>query len=270
MKHLINYPKYKRNELTTDDIADIKDVFQDLIDEYDIVYDPHENIRTDSGTISYNIEYYYDDGDPNIGIIVKAEIQIYYIFYKADIKCYLERPNLKKDIDNLVIRLKSMGFTVYTKNHVSGEDIEIYKMEPTYQMLVVQQEPLQTFEKFNERDMNLTKDDYDDIKDIFQDIVDDYDLVEDKEADIDEIHSGIKTYNYNYLDEESFEIELWYEASKAHKLNKELLKFIQRLRNMGYYVYKSEIVHDYVTILISTNFWTLQVGSKSSGTSPCI
>lgn len=236
MEHLNKYPKYKRVELTEEDIADIKDVFQDLIDEHDIEYDPDEKITPEefSSTKTYNISKTYTDS----GALLKIEIEIY--FNTKIISTTYSK--LENDIKNFVTRLKNMGFMVYTKDHGYGKDIEIMKANSLY-----------TFEKFNEKDMILTQENLDDIKDIFQDIIDDFDLHDDINADIEnEEFSGIKTYNYNYLDESSIEIELWYDISKGNKLSKEILKFVKRLRSMGFYVRKLNTVHDYVTIQIST------------------
>lgn len=241
MKHISRYNEYKKKvEITQDDVDDIKDVFQDIIDEYDFIYDPNEDIGP-FGDKSYNIDYFYTNDEH----LFKVQIEMYFNIgaisqpINKNFKMYSK---LKKDINDFVLRLKGMGFVACVTDHGYGKDISIFRPDP---------ETLKTFEKFNDKKMNLTDDDYNKIKNVFQNIIDRYDLVEDKNADVDtEEESGIKTFNYN-INEEVFEIELWYDTSNGQKLNKEIIMFIKRLRKMGYYVNKLETVNDYITISIN-------------------
>lgn len=121
MKHIKTYNEdYSgpRSEIfTVDEIYDIKDIFQDLIDEYNLVSIPPINVNMDTTDMSYRISA-WDGRDSFIGRINESDYDLSYI-KKLRIDIYIVTLNkvtafspFRTDVDNFESRLKSMNFVV--------------------------------------------------------------------------------------------------------------------------------------------------------------
>lgn len=147
MKHLKSFNENSSiNIITQDDENHIMDIFQDIIDEYDL--EKSKFILSTSGLFSV-----YNSGDKlRIGINVTE----------------LLNDKFKSDIENFKKRLYSEG-VYYLKIEYKSRYlfyIEIYKFEQ-YQTTL-----------FNENQslLNFSQDEVDDILDMFQDIIDEFNL----------------------------------------------------------------------------------------------
>lgn len=125
MRYLKVYETKQKKYFTQEDLDDIKDVFQDIVDEYDIILaknieefrgeDEFENIPEDNyyRIKLFNNDWYIasiDDLADEIDIILFTSLS----------------SKISKDIDSFIKRLTLMGFRCY-RNDRAGEEIRIKK-----------------------------------------------------------------------------------------------------------------------------------------------
>lgn len=199
MKHLKKFNESKTPLLFTK--QDMKDVFQDIIDDYDF----YEFGTRESPTDGFNYQISkYNMGAGGVG----GKISIYFIYAKNG--RYAFSPIIK-DIDFTphINKLEKMGYKVDSNIDNYMEESTIRRNKDYYVKIVVSN-PVEEYIPGNRTqrehglhsvrhiEEDITTDDFkyhkEIIKEVFQDIIDKYDLYEYRE---DDNHGYIYLINYN-------------------------------------------------------------------------
>lgn len=219
MKYLKAYNESSSEQFTNDEIDDIKDVFQDLIDEYNIM--PYEYDEVDSITYILNT--------PSN----KINILIYSPSNNTGIKEFEDEYKLVDDVNSFCDRLELMGYstiidTEYALNkQMNYEFIDMFKIEI-----------MKYSKSYNESLLyKFTSDEVQDIKDIFMDISDEYNLVD--YSMMSNQYDITKNTGYVFIhriDDDKVIIYLSFLIADKKKMVIDVNNFDERLRSMGYYL----------------------------------
>lgn len=174
------------------DIDDIVDVFQDLIDEYSL----EKCGGYDDQGMSYEIVFFehLDTKKFTTKLTDKTyqtELRIYSPTKGERFLPFDDIDKLLKDVNNFMTRIKSMGYSVdrdfwYTDNNVYGipapnhiYSIGIKIISNGFDLLLQHQRltgQMNYIKEYNSHSNSFQLSDFEDIMDIFQDIVDEYNL----------------------------------------------------------------------------------------------
>jgi len=144
MKYLKRFESKQISNMyfTKSDMDEIMDIFQDLIDEYDII-----DVREDEydNTIQYLINYIDDNNQKRYGIgsidhhnrLKKCTIRIYFYSVSGQLNDYPKKNKLLSDIESFTKRLNSIGYKVESnikmgvdydsKSIIDYVDVNIFK-----------------------------------------------------------------------------------------------------------------------------------------------
>lgn len=172
MKHIkyFNESKYD-NLFSQDEIDDILDVFQDILDDYSLP--------------KWNEELKWNENFYNVEITNRVRIKMSFLNDSTE-------KVTKKDLDDITKRYTQMGYDCYQMINQAYLKVEY--------IILLQKKNIKTetkqFEKSNELHQNfLTQDEIDDIKDVLQDIIDEYSLQKFNGRNIMEDYYSISYYN---------------------------------------------------------------------------
>lgn len=183
MKYLKSYNESNQesNTLTKDNISDIKDMFQDILDEYDIDENIMQVFKTDTYNARYNYSYVIKLGHQWISEETynngKYRAIGFRIMLYSPVKSDVIQPfeeGLERDINNLCKRLEMAGYDVDKKiTTVRVNVIDSIRIEIKLKNELVEESFINNIDKKD----TLTDSEVADIKDVFQDVVDEYEML---------------------------------------------------------------------------------------------
>lgn len=155
----------------------IKDVFQDVIDDYDIEYNLGELDDIDG-------LYYFISENPNgkeiRGDRKKHNIIYFDISYIMDTQYAISKDIMNIDLSKHIQRLENMGYGV--SEHIRNDEFDIEKYGHNCNItLEIKIPDIKTFESLSDDEYYTTL-----VRDVFQDVIDEYGMVDDKYRDNDE------------------------------------------------------------------------------------
>lgn len=235
MKYL---KKFNESDQFEDSINDIKDIFQEYIDDYDMYAAGSDGNEWSLPGLRYRI----DDKFPNVSLWVCSAVDS--IYHEKFLNF------IKNDLNNFIKRLGRLGYVV---NIPDSKKIDP-KGGAKYLLfvnLIISQKGIN---ESNESDGDLTQV----LIDVFQDVIDDYGFY--REFDHDEDSTGLLYHTSNYKPGRFFVdgrldyaqnvgvISFYYSYDGICEYSSivksiDFLPYIKRLKDMGYEVI-SNLTHD--------------------------
>ena len=267
MKYL--KPYNENHDLDKKDFYDVSDVFQEYVDEYFMTKLSDVNMNS----LKKIAEYWHPNGNPNLISFLDNKITTKSIYYnqsvdwysaqkkkrrsniKIEIICFFKHDpliELEKHMNEFSKRLKKMGYDVIINTNRDGNGYS--------NSIIIYVYP---GKRINEELSQLDQNDIDDIREIFQEIIDDHNMEEEKMITLGEIPSqslndgtakecGRIFYEFtkwnNFI---KIDIISFTQRSPFRNLYHDIDSMVERLYKMGFdaildYWQHSRIINDYL------------------------